>query len=413
MSIPYTVFPAKGQPILTCCQRACPLGTDISTYLSLIAQGKLAEALEVVREVNPFPSVCGRVCDHPCEAACRRAESDQPVAIRALKRVLADHERRTRRGWPERLHPSREEQVAIIGSGPAGLTAASDLLRRGYAVTVFEALPRAGGMMRVGIPEYRLPHAVLDDEISYLTHLGVALRMNCALGRDFTLEDLRAGGYAAVIMATGAHGSRMLDIPGAEWPGVDGRHRLFAAGETRRAARRSASAWWSSAAATWPWTPRAPRCAWARSRSIFSAWSDANKCPHTTGKRVRRWMSASLSTVSGGHWKLSGEGETRKITFAACTALFNAAGRFAPMLRSPRTTAIEADVVLTSVGQYALFSHRPEDGLAITPRHLYQADPETLQTTLPWIFRRGGCGLRYGHGGESHCLRPPGGDRRP
>ncbi len=388
MTVPYSVFPADGLPILTCCQRACPVGTDISTYLSLIARGKLAEALAVVREVNPFPSVCGRVCDHPCEDACRRAESDQPVAIRALKRVLADHERSTRGGWPERLIPSREEKVAIIGSGPAGLTAASDLLRHGFSVTVFDALPQAGGMMRVGIPEYRLPHAILDDEIAYLTHLGVELRLHSALGRDFTLEDLQAGGYTAVIMATGAHGSRTLDIPGADWPGmvagIDFLRRVKL-GEQREIGKRVVVIGGGDVAMD---TARTALRLGAASVDLFCLERREQMPAHDW--ETREALDERIIFHCGwGPLVLSGDGAARKITFAACTALFNAAGRFAPTLDTRRTTTVEADVVLTSVGQYALFSHRPEDGLAITPRQLYQADPETLQTTVPWIFAAG------------------------
>ena len=154
------------------------MGTDVSAYTALVAQGRFAEALAIVRAENPFPGACGRVCDHACEVHCRRGESDQPVAVRALKRFLGDQERRGQAQWPERIEPSQREKVAIVGAGPAGLTAAADLLRRGFAVSVFEALPKAGGMLRVGIPEYRLPGEVLDFDLEYLRRLGVEIILN-------------------------------------------------------------------------------------------------------------------------------------------------------------------------------------------------------------------------------------------
>ncbi len=213
--------PEPEEPLLlTCCQKACPAGTDVSAYTALVAQGRSAEALAIVREENPFPGACGRVCDHPCEGHCRRAESDHPVAIRSLKRFLADHERAGGVLWPERIVPTRAESVAVIGAGPAGLTAASDLLRRNFHVTIFEALPVAGGMMRVGIPDYRLPPDVLDFDLEHLRRLGIEIRLNEALGREFTLSDLKTQGYGAVLLATGTHGSRRLDVKGAELPGV-------------------------------------------------------------------------------------------------------------------------------------------------------------------------------------------------
>jgi len=388
VSLPYTAFPPDGMPVLTCCQRACPVGTDISTYLALIAQGKLADALAVIREVNPFPSVCGRVCDHPCEAACRRAESDQPVAIRALKRMLADHERTTRTGWPEQLIPMRAEKVAIIGAGPAGLTAASDLLRHGFAVTVFEALPKPGGMMRVGIPDYRLPGAVLDDEIEYLRQLGVEIRVNSALGRDFTLDDLGEDGYTAVLLATGAHGSRKLTLPGADWSGmmtgIDFLRQVKIEGQ-REIGRRVVVIGGGDVAMD---TARTALRLGAERVDLVCLEQREQMPAHDW--ETREALDEQITFHCGwGPQALTGDGDARTITFAACTALFDASGRFAPVFDNTQTIAFEADVVLTSVGQYAVFSHRLGDDIAISARQLYQVDPETLQTTAPWVFAAG------------------------
>jgi NADH-quinone oxidoreductase subunit F len=202
------------------CSNACPAEVDVPGYVSLVAQGRYAEALEVHRRRNPFALVCGRVCLAFCEVKCRRAELDQPVAIRQIKRFMTDHE--LERPWtPPRLEEPRTEKVAVIGAGPAGLTAALRLAQKGYPVTVFEALPVAGGMMAVGIPEYRLPRDVLNVEIENIKRAGVEIRLNSALGKDFTLDDLLdRHGYKAVILAIGAHKNRELRIEGEEMEGV-------------------------------------------------------------------------------------------------------------------------------------------------------------------------------------------------
>ncbi len=202
------------------CSNACPAEVDVPSYVSLVAQGRYAEALEIHRQRNPFALVCGRVCPAFCETKCRRAELDQPVAIRQIKRFMADHE--IERPWtPPRLEKSKTEKVAIIGSGPAGLTAALRLAQRGYPVTVFEALPVAGGMLAVGIPEYRLPRDVLNAEIENIKRAGVEIKLNTALGKDLSLDDLLdRDGYKAVILAIGAHKSRKLRLEGEEMEGV-------------------------------------------------------------------------------------------------------------------------------------------------------------------------------------------------
>jgi len=192
----------------------------VPSYVSLVAQGRYAEALEVHRRRNPFALACGRVCPAFCEIKCRRVELDQPVAIRQIKRFMADHE--IEQPWtPPQLEEPKTEKVAVIGAGPAGLTAALRLAQKGYPVTVFEALPVAGGMMAVGIPEYRLPRDILNVEIENIERAGVEIKLNTALGKDFTLDDLLDGdGYKAVILAIGAHKSRELRIEGEEMEGV-------------------------------------------------------------------------------------------------------------------------------------------------------------------------------------------------
>jgi NADPH-dependent glutamate synthase beta subunit-like oxidoreductase/Pyruvate/2-oxoacid:ferredoxin oxidoreductase delta subunit len=199
------------------CQAACPAGTDAGRYVGLVAAGRYDDAYAVAAEVNPFPSVCGWICTAPCEAVCRRGVLDEPISIRTIKRFAAEHGT-----LPPVARPAvmRDERVAIVGGGPAGMAASYYLARLGYPVTVFEAMPVPGGMMAIGIPAYRLPRDVLQAEIARIVGLGVELKLNMAMGRDFTLGDLEQQGYQAVFLATGASKSRRLGVPNDDATGV-------------------------------------------------------------------------------------------------------------------------------------------------------------------------------------------------
>ncbi|MBN1503651.1 MAG: FAD-dependent oxidoreductase [Candidatus Eisenbacteria bacterium] len=202
------------------CSQACPIGTNVKAYVSLIATGRFQEALDVAREPNPFPGICGRVCTHPCEQKCNRAEHDEPVAIAWLKRFAADYELRRGIPTPERVTPWRKEKVAVVGGGPAGLTAARDLVLKGYPVTVFEALDKPGGMMVGGIPTFRLPRRIVSLEIKAIQDLGVDIKTGVTFGKDVTLESLKADGYKAVLLAVGAWKSQKLGAKGEDTEGV-------------------------------------------------------------------------------------------------------------------------------------------------------------------------------------------------
>jgi len=212
----------KRYEVLAPCKAACPLGVSAQSYVRLVAEGRYEEAVRVVRASNPFQSICGRVCYAPCEDACTRKPLGGPVAIRALKRFVDEWGRRHLPLLQQPLaavSPSGK-RVAIVGSGPAGLTAAHDLALAGHAVTVFEALDQPGGMLRVGIPDYRLPKAIVEEEIEAICRLGVKIRTRQALGRDFTLASLRRDGFEAVLLATGAHKGGSLGVPGDDARGV-------------------------------------------------------------------------------------------------------------------------------------------------------------------------------------------------
>jgi len=213
----YTIDKREERPCKAACKAACPISTNVQGYVKLIAAGKPQEAYELIHRNNPLPSICGRVCFHPCETACNRGQIDESLAIRALKRFAADQVDIDIITVPQTKRNGKK--VAIIGSGPAGLSAANDLALKGYEVTVFEALSEPGGMLRVGIPEYRLPKGILRKEIGYIERLGVEIKTNIRIGETISLDKI-CHEYAAVFIATGAHEGQKLNIPGEDAKGV-------------------------------------------------------------------------------------------------------------------------------------------------------------------------------------------------
>lgn len=199
------------------CTLACPAHISVPGSLALIANGRYKEALNLIREQVPIPGVLGHVCKCPCEDMCARKDVEEPIAINALKRFVSDYVVDDK---PTPITRTKEEKVAIVGSGPAGLAAAYDLLRMGYGVTIFEALPVAGGMLAVGIPGYHLPKEVLQREIDYIKGLGVEIKTNTPIGDGLSLDDLSRQGYKATFIAIGAHQGRKLPVPGADLDGV-------------------------------------------------------------------------------------------------------------------------------------------------------------------------------------------------
>ena len=202
------------------CQYICPVDQEASSYIGLIAKKDYAGAFRVIRKDNPLPSVCGRVCSRPCESVCRAGEIGEPIAIRALKRFVLDWARDKGLEPPAKLPVTQAEKVAIVGAGPSGLAAGYELIKKGYPVRIFESLPVAGGMLRVTIPDHRLPKERLQDDLDYLAACGLSIKTNMTLGKDFTLDDLFQQGYKAVYLATGAHKPLEMGVPGEEAEGV-------------------------------------------------------------------------------------------------------------------------------------------------------------------------------------------------
>ncbi len=203
------------------CQYTCPIDTEVPVYTAFIAQGKYEEALKIIKKDNPLASVLARVCNHPCESKCKAGEGGEPISIRNLKRFATDYGLKNNLlTKTEPIKKTKGIKVAIIGSGPAGLTCGYELAKKGYEVTIFEKQSVTGGMLAIGIPEYRLPRDILESDINYIKSVGLDIRTNTALGKDFTLDDLFKKGYKAIYIATGAHQSLKLDIPGEDVEGI-------------------------------------------------------------------------------------------------------------------------------------------------------------------------------------------------
>ncbi|MBW2181835.1 MAG: FAD-dependent oxidoreductase [Deltaproteobacteria bacterium] len=202
------------------CEDACPLHMDIPSYIVALSQGKIDEAYDVIRDTNPLPYICGTVCHQPCEDVCSRAMIDRPVAIKWLKRFVSEYQLKNGRKKVRPVKRSKKEKVAIIGSGPAGLTAAYDLIKQGYGVTIYEALPVAGGMLAAGIPDFILSKETVKAEVDYIKALGVDIKTDMRIGRDMTMDELWNQGYNAILVSTGAWKGAELPIPGTELKGV-------------------------------------------------------------------------------------------------------------------------------------------------------------------------------------------------
>jgi formate dehydrogenase (NADP+) beta subunit len=415
------------------CMMACPAGTNAGRYVSLIAEGQFEEAYRYARDPNPMASICGRVCAHPCETACRRGAIDKPIAIRALKRFL------TERHGPESRHPLEmlrkpveklPYRVAIVGSGPVGLSAANDLALLGYSVTILEAAPAAGGMLRLGIPEYRLPRSVVDAQIREILDIGnVTLKLNTEAGRDFTIAGLRTEGFDAVVIAVGAHRSRDLSIPGVELDGVlrgidfllnaNLRYKftvgekvvVIGGGNVAMDVARSA------AREVLKQHPTAPEGEIPSDSNVSAVAAhemvDISLSALRLGARQvsivclekRDEMPAALeeieeAEVEGIHMR-DGRGPKRVIGRNGKVVgletlktkwVFDAAGKFNPAFYDDSDSVIECDTIIMAIGQATKLDFlKPEDGVQVSPRGLIVADRNTLMTSAPGVFAGGDC----------------------
>jgi len=370
------------------CTVACPAGVNAHGYVALAAEGRWEEALDVVEEVLPLPGVLGRICPHPCEEACNRSSVEQPLSICALKRFLAD---KVERPLPEKTTGVTGKKVAIAGSGPAGLTAACLLARKGHDVTIFEALPVAGGMLRVGIPDYRLPPEVLEEEIARITALGVDLKLNSPIGGDNGVDQLlNGGGFDAVFMATGAHTGMGLSIVGEDAqgvvPGVDMLRRLNL-GEEVTVGKTVIVVGGGDVAMD-------------AARSALRLGADKVMIHY---RRTRREMPASVEEIEDALAEgielhelvapkevLTNDGVMYGVRFVRMKlGAPDASGRRRPLPIAGSEFVVLADMLVTAIGQRPDATVWDEAGLEATRWSTAVVDELTMQTSRPEIFAGG------------------------
>ncbi len=434
------------------CQAGCPVATDAGRYVQLIAAGRDEEAFLVARAPTPFASVCGRVCAAPCEDACRRGAVDAPITIRALKRYVTERygAESVRPDTQDRLHtalvsegnryaghlpvrPASAEarpagrKVAVIGAGPSGLAAAHDLALLGYSVTVFEAAGEPGGMMRFGIPEYRLPRTLIRSEIDKILALGVTLRLSTPLSPSFGLAELKGQGFEAVFLSVGVSKGRDLDVPGVELDGVVkavdyllnvnqgyrmnlGRRVVvigggFVAFDAARTALRlgrdggeddltALAAENESHAKEALDSARAALRGGAAEVTIVSLerFEEMPVLRTTQGneefEETRREGVAFLPRR--GPKRFVGNGHLHAVELRGVTSVFDANGRFAPRYDDDDVLTLEADACILAIGQKPELGFlKPADGVALTPGGTIRVEPTTLATSAPGVFAGG------------------------
>lgn len=395
------------------CRQECPAEIDIPRYISQIRAGKYEDAVNTIRERNPLLLSCGRVCPHPCENYCRRGIEDEPVSINQLKRFAADYEMNSGTRVPISCAPPTGKRAAVIGGGPAGLSCAFFLKRLGHEVTIFEAMPKLGGIIRYGIPEYRLPKKTLDWEIEGILNLGIESHTGVRLGRDFDMGSLVAAGYDAIFFGIGAWEDYNLGIEGEDFNGCyKGIEFLssVASGNPPPIGKKAAVVGGGNSAID---------CV----RSLIRLGVEE---VYIVYRRTRKEMPANeLEIVAAEHEgvkfqflaapesvKADKEGNVTHLEFLKMElGEPDASGRRRPVPIEGSETLLEIDMLITAIGQrpdvsFTNSGKRLED-LTITRWKTIDADPETLQTNIPYIFTAGDSAT-----GASLVVEAIGGGRR-
>jgi heterodisulfide reductase subunit A-like polyferredoxin len=356
----------------------------------LINEGKYPEALALFKEDHPFPGICGRVCHHPCEEICTRNDVDQPLAIRELHRFLADWELGQGEAHIPETAAGRREKVAIVGSGPAGLAAAYFLAGEGYRVTVFEKLPLAGGMMVVGIPEYRLPRDLIQAEINVIEEMGVCIKTGVTFGRDITLESLKADGFSALFMAIGLHGGRRLGVENEDIDGV-----LQGVDFLRDCAMGNDVAIGDDVIVVGGGNVAIDVALTAKrkgAKNVTLVCLESREEMPAWEYEIEEALEGDIEIINSFGPKaffIDKSNRVSGIEFKTCTAIFDGNGRFNPTFNENECQPIFGDTVIISIGQSANLDFIREQGIAITPIGGLEADLATLQTPIDWVFAGG------------------------
>ncbi len=354
-----------------------------------MARGQYREALKLFKEEHPFPGACGRVCHHPCEAECTRRDVEGPLAIQYLHRFLSDMDLNSDIPYIPEIKGKREEKIAIVGSGPAGLTTAYYLAQKGYKITVFEKLPVKGGMMAVGIPEYRLPTKELEKEIAVIEKMGVKIQTNVEFGRDISLESLKQDGFSALFIAAGLHGSRGLNVEGEDLSQVikgvsflkdaalnraeklNGRVVVIGGGNVAVDVALTATRLGAEEVTM----------VCLEARDEMPAWDYEIK--EALEENVKIKNSLGPARFIGKDDKVAGA------EFKKCTHVFDDEGKFNPAYDENDITIIDTDYVIVAIGQMGEFDFSEKESIAVTERGGLAADSLTFQTPVPWIFAGG------------------------
>lgn len=363
------------------CRARCPVHVDVPGYLMAIAEGRHTDALETVLKRNPLPSVCGRVCLRPCEVGCRRCNLDEPIAIAQLKRAAADFG----------VYPTPEAaaplnlSVGVVGGGPAGLTAAFDLATAGFSVTIYDSKPQLGGMLRYGIPNYRLPDYALDKDIDYILSLGIETELEVAIGVDVTVDELRER-HDAVVVTAGLQGSRALPIPGADAPQVLaalGFLEAAAKGERPEVGERVVVVGGGNVAMD---VARTALRVGAREVRLICLEGD-DEMPASEHEVWEARQEGVLIDCSWGPVEVAtGDAGVCGLEAKRCTAVFDEDRRFSPQFDESETIRFDADTVIFATGQSADVGSLM---LELTPRGGIVRDEDTMCTSVPGVYAAG------------------------
>ncbi|MDZ7830865.1 MAG: RnfABCDGE type electron transport complex subunit B [Desulfobacterales bacterium] len=378
------------------CTQTCPAEIDIPLYIQHIKNGEYEAAVNTIRERNPLLLACGRVCPHPCESWCRRGIEDNPVAINHLKRFAADYEMNSGKRIPIDKAPDTGKRVAVIGGGPAGLSCAYFLRRAGHYASIFEAMPKMGGMLRYGIPEYRLPKKVLDWEIDGILNLGVEYHTNVRLGRDFEFGALIAAGFDAVFFSIGAWNDYQLNIPGENlagcYTGIDFLARI-GNDEPVPIGKRAAVIGGGNTAIDCVRTLVRAGC-----EKVYLVYRRTrNEMPANEVEIVAAEEEGIEFVFLASPNRVVGDDDEERVTGLEYLKMElgepDASGRRRPVAIEGSETVLDVDMIITAIGQSPSAEFRGKgdrlDDISWTRWNTFEVDPATHQTNVPYIFAAG------------------------